>query len=434
MYGHFYWGDPNSDTSEAIQMRLEDDFSYKLWSPWLDSTSKYRSCLLDLWQKLVWLTNVREVYKPTWIWRGGHVVYVGWFQRCVFHQDFKRVWTGLPDPARFTVVSQREKSKLSPVTRLALEPAKKPRGWNEKHTIPFGSSSGYFNGPKLPRFWSFQTRQTPHCIGAELKLSCGWKLEIDGGECRISNLWFPGICLLWGLRITKKITGCVHVPFCSFRMGCIWASNSFREPDHFLHLGPTGNRRWGLHFTATHSGLFLTFMTFADFVRTFTPLGHLGTSFVTSAARSGAHEQPVSTNLGACHVPTSAFKIHRSSAVHFELFWTWRQPPILGSLSKWCFLMRHFPRAIIRRFRVCLATIPDLETDAWQGRLQPSVPLINSSREWNMAVENTTMMFPCPLGVPKAFLGKVGCLVVSPPCRNMILISDQHVEGDWLNK
>ena len=49
----------------------------------------------------------------------------------------------------------------------------------------------------------------------ELKLSCGWKLEIEGGGCR-SNLWFPTL------------------------MGCGCPRNS----DHFE---TTGNHRSGLH-------------------------------------------------------------------------------------------------------------------------------------------------------------------------------------------
>jgi hypothetical protein len=75
--------------------------------------------------------------------------------------------------------------------------------------------------------------------------------------------------------------------------------------------------------------------------RAFTPLGQ-GTSFVPSAARSGAHEQPREAPVLA-HEPR-ANQCERFTAlnksVHFKLFWTWHQPTPrapLGALSNGVF-------------------------------------------------------------------------------------------------
>lgn len=200
-----------------------------------------------------------------------------------------------------------ERSNLSPFELASRKYHQ--RGWN---SIPI------LFGPLSFMIWMFQWAKVHPIIkfpgfgrisgGAwELKLSCGWKLEIEGGGCR-SNLWFPTL------------------------MGCGCPRNS----DHFETTGQDCmNSRDPL-------GSIPDFHDICQF-RAFTPLGQ-GTSFVPSAARSGAHEQPREAPVLA-HEPR-ANQCERFTAlnksVHFKLFWTWHQPTPrapLGALSNgvfWC--------------------------------------------------------------------------------------------------
>ena len=171
------------------------------------------------------------------------------------------------------------------------------RGWNSI-SILFGSLSFMI--------WMFQWAKV-HPI-----ITCPGFGRISGGAWEL-KLWLKA----WDWR--RWMQGIQ--PLVSDSDG-LWVSKKFRPLRN--HRKPQVRTAWT---AATHSGLFLTFMTFANFVPSHLwvrarLLSHLPRVFLrawTAAASAPvlAHEP----RANQCERFTALNK-----AVHFKLFWTWHQP------------------------------------------------------------------------------------------------------------
>lgn len=212
------------------------------------------------------------------------------------------------------------------------------RGWNSI-SILFGSLSFMI--------WMFQWAKV-HPI-----ITCPGFGRISGGAWELKlKLWLKA----WDWR--RWMQGIQ--PLVSDSDG-LWVSKKFRL---LLTQETTGQ-------TAFHGDPLGSIPDFHDICqfRAFTPLGQ-GTSFVPSAARSGAHEQPREAPVLA-HEPR-ANQCERftalNKAVHFKLFWTWHQPTPwahLGALSNgvfWCDISRGFAAVIV--FEMFWSSM-NLTSDDW---------------------------------------------------------------------